>query len=161
MRPCGAITLLTCLLCLESTVAKGTLNVSNSAPGVDARVFRPWWSSIRPRVLVDGATKRQLLRETGIRWKTLEKILKNPVPPGYGPRRRQPQRRKATVTYRADHREAMFQIRGMITCLTAAISAFSRGMLPRREWRTLTECLANLGHEAPERTRPEPEPHHR
>src|SRR5215831_13320137 len=40
------------------------------------------WAEIRRRVLVDGASKRQILRETGIHWKTLEKILRHSQPPG-------------------------------------------------------------------------------
>ena len=42
-----------------------------------------WWTDIRRRVLVDGESKREILRETGIHWKTLEKILKHSQPPGY------------------------------------------------------------------------------
>ena len=42
-----------------------------------------WWEDIRRRVLVEGVHKRQILRETGIHWQTLEKILNNSVPPGY------------------------------------------------------------------------------
>jgi transposase len=41
------------------------------------------WADIRRRVLVDGVSKRQVLRETGIHWRTLEKILAHPEPPGY------------------------------------------------------------------------------
>ncbi len=41
------------------------------------------WLEIRERVLRKGISKRQILRETGIHWKTLEKILEHPFPPGY------------------------------------------------------------------------------
>jgi len=41
------------------------------------------WIEIRQRVLRDGVSKRQILRETGMHWKTLERILDNPSPPGY------------------------------------------------------------------------------
>jgi transposase len=41
------------------------------------------WAEIRRRVLVDGVSKRQILRETGIHWKTLEKILRHSQPPGF------------------------------------------------------------------------------
>jgi transposase len=41
------------------------------------------WTDIRRRVLVEGVSKRQILRETGIHWRTLEKILAHPEPPGY------------------------------------------------------------------------------
>jgi lambda repressor-like predicted transcriptional regulator len=41
-----------------------------------------WWSEIRHRVLVEGVSKRQVLRETGLHWSTLEKILTHSEPPG-------------------------------------------------------------------------------
>lgn len=41
------------------------------------------WLEIRERVLRKGVSKRQILRETGMHWKTLEKILEHPFPPGY------------------------------------------------------------------------------
>ena len=41
------------------------------------------WNDIRQRVLVQGVSKRQILRETGMHWTTLEKILAHPQPPGY------------------------------------------------------------------------------
>jgi len=41
------------------------------------------WADIRRRVLAEGVSKRQILRETGMHWRTLEKVLANPEPPGY------------------------------------------------------------------------------
>src|SRR5262249_5240858 len=41
------------------------------------------WADIRRRVLVENVSKRQILRETGIHWRTLEKILAHPEPPAY------------------------------------------------------------------------------
>jgi transposase len=41
------------------------------------------WQMIRNRVLKGGIPKRQVLRETGIHWATLEKMLKHPFPPKY------------------------------------------------------------------------------
>ncbi len=41
------------------------------------------WLEIRERVLRKGVSKRQILLETGIHWKTLEKILDHPFPPSY------------------------------------------------------------------------------
>jgi len=49
------------------------------------------WEEIRHRVLREGVSKREILREEGIHWKTLEKILENSAPPGYrvqSPRKR-------------------------------------------------------------------------
>jgi len=48
------------------------------------------WASIRRRVLVEGVSKRQILRETGIHWTTLEKILSHSEPPGYRTKRPRP-----------------------------------------------------------------------
>jgi transposase len=41
------------------------------------------WQEIRHRVLKQGVSKRQILRETGMHWQTLEKILEHSSPPGY------------------------------------------------------------------------------
>ena len=41
------------------------------------------WLAIRRRVLVEGVSKREILRETGLHWQTLEKILEHSSPPGY------------------------------------------------------------------------------
>lgn len=41
------------------------------------------WLEIRRRVLVEGVSKRQIIRETGLHWQTLEKILQHASPPGY------------------------------------------------------------------------------
>jgi transposase len=41
------------------------------------------WNDIRRRVLVDGVSKRSILRETGMHWRTLNKILTHSEPPGY------------------------------------------------------------------------------
>ena len=41
------------------------------------------WTEIRRRVLVEGVSKRKILRETGMHWTTLEKILDESRPPGY------------------------------------------------------------------------------
>ena len=41
------------------------------------------WLDIRQRVLREGVSKRQILRETGMHWTTLKKILEHPSPPGY------------------------------------------------------------------------------
>ena len=52
------------------------------------------WSEIRRRVLVEGVSRGQILRETGMHWRTLKKILTHSQPPGY---RQQPPRRKTKV----------------------------------------------------------------
>jgi len=41
------------------------------------------WEEIRRRVLCEGVSKREILRETGMHWETLEKILAHSEPPGY------------------------------------------------------------------------------
>jgi len=41
------------------------------------------WVRIRRKVLVEGVSKRQIIRENGLHWSTLEKILTHSTPPGY------------------------------------------------------------------------------
>jgi transposase len=41
------------------------------------------WEEIRYRVRREGISKRKVLRETGMHWQTLEKVLTHPEPPGY------------------------------------------------------------------------------
>ena len=41
------------------------------------------WTEIRLRVLNGKASKREILREKGMHWKTLQKILSHSKPPGY------------------------------------------------------------------------------
>ena len=42
-----------------------------------------WWRKIPQQVKVEGVSKRQVLRETKIHWRTLEKILTHSSAPGY------------------------------------------------------------------------------
>jgi transposase len=56
------------------------------------------WEQIRRRVLRGGVSKRQILRETGMHWQTLEKMLSNSAPPGY----RRTQEQKSIVTEHSD-----------------------------------------------------------
>jgi transposase len=55
------------------------------------------WTEIRRRVLVKGVSRRQILRETGMHWRTLQKILKHSEPPGY--RQGQPRSKKKLGPY--------------------------------------------------------------
>jgi transposase len=55
------------------------------------------WNEIRRRVLVEGVSRRQVLRETGLHWKTLKKILEHSAPPGY--RQRTPRPKKKLGPY--------------------------------------------------------------
>lgn len=41
------------------------------------------WTEIRRKVLVEGASKRSIIRDYGLGWSTLDKILSNTEPPGY------------------------------------------------------------------------------
>ena len=41
------------------------------------------WTEIHRRILVEKVSQRQVLRETGMHWKTLQKILEHSEPPGY------------------------------------------------------------------------------
>ena len=52
------------------------------------------WAEIRSRVLVEGVSRRRILRETGMHRQTLQKILEHSEPPGYRQQQRQPGRRQ-------------------------------------------------------------------
>jgi hypothetical protein len=41
------------------------------------------WTEIRRKVLVEGASKRSIIRDYGVGHQALAKILANPEPPGY------------------------------------------------------------------------------
>ena len=49
-----------------------------------------WWTEIRRKVLVEGVSKRHVLRQYGIHWESLEKILTHSGPPGYRIRAERP-----------------------------------------------------------------------
>ena len=49
------------------------------------------WLTIRRRVLQEGVSKHQILREMGMRWEMLQKIPTHHSPPGY--QRREPPRK--------------------------------------------------------------------
>ena len=51
------------------------------------------WSEIRERVLVDGESRRQIIRETGLHWDTLKKILSHSEPPGYRQQKPRPKKK--------------------------------------------------------------------
>lgn len=51
------------------------------------------WSEIRRRVLVEGVSRRQILRETKMHWLTLKKILEHSEPPGYRQQKPRPQKK--------------------------------------------------------------------
>jgi transposase len=55
------------------------------------------WTEIRRRVLVEGVSRRQILRETGMHWRTLRKMLKHSEPPGY--QQSQPRTKKKLAAY--------------------------------------------------------------
>ena len=55
------------------------------------------WNEIRRRVLVEGVSRRQVQRETGLHWKTLTKILGHSEPPGY--RQKAPRAKKKLGPY--------------------------------------------------------------
>jgi transposase len=61
------------------------------------------WSEIRRKVLVEGVSKRQICREYGLGWWTLEKMLAFTEPPGY--RRRVPRGRPRLGAFVGDRRD--------------------------------------------------------
>ena len=51
------------------------------------------WGRVRHQVLVEGRPKRQVMREEGLAWATLKKILAHSAPPGYRQKRERPKRK--------------------------------------------------------------------
>ena len=69
------------------------------------------WSEIRRRVLVEGVSRRQILRETGMHWLTLKKILEHSQPPGY--RQQQPRRKTKLGPYLERVKQILKEDQGM------------------------------------------------
>lgn len=67
------------------------------------------WIEIRQRILRDGVSKRQILRETGMHWETLQKILQHSRPPGY--QRKEPVKQPKIGPYRDRIRQILEQDR--------------------------------------------------
>ena len=70
-----------------------------------------WWLKIRQRVLNEEVSKREILRERGIHWKTLEKILAYSEPPGY--RRQKPVPKPKLGPYEDRIRQFLLEDRGI------------------------------------------------
>jgi transposase len=60
------------------------------------------WTKIRTRVWNEGVSKRQILRETGMHWKTLNKILSHGKPPGYRVKKERPKRKLGGFLHRIE-----------------------------------------------------------
>ena len=90
---------------------------------------------IRRRVLVEGMSKRRILRETGMHWTTLEKILAHSRPPAY--RRRVPCKRPKIGPYL-----------GRIVQILEADKALPRKQrhTAKRIWRRLMEQGSEGGY---------------
>ena len=56
------------------------------------------WTDIRERVASGKVSKRAILRETGMHWKTLKKILTHSEPPGYRLRQARPKQKLGPVS---------------------------------------------------------------
>jgi transposase len=88
------------------------------------------WKAIRRRVLIDGVSKRQVLRETKIHWSTLEKVLRHESPLEF---KRPPRRRPALGHFEHYIVEMLEHDRG----------------LPRKARRTVRQihrCLQGYGY---------------
>src|ERR1017187_10244987 len=61
------------------------------------------WTEIRRGVLVDGVSRRQILRETGMHRQTLKKILDHSEPPGYRQQKPRPRKKLGAFVERIRH----------------------------------------------------------
>jgi len=69
------------------------------------------WEEIRHRVLREGVSKREIMREERIHWKTLEKILEHSMPPGY--RTQKPRKRPKIGPFEDRIRQILKEDAGM------------------------------------------------
>jgi transposase len=69
------------------------------------------WAEIRRQVLVEEVSRRQILRETGMHWRTLRKILTHSEPPGYQQSR--PRARKKLGAYEGRIDQILKEDQGM------------------------------------------------
>ena len=60
------------------------------------------WTDMRERVASGKVSKRAILRETGMHWKTLKKILTHTEPPGYRLRKARPKQKLGPYQERID-----------------------------------------------------------
>jgi transposase len=51
------------------------------------------WERVRRKVLVEGQAKRRVMREEGLAWATLKKVLAHSAPPGYRQKKERPKRK--------------------------------------------------------------------
>ena len=70
-----------------------------------------WWFKIRQRVLNEEVSKRSILGEIGIHWKTLEKVLSHSEPPGY--RRQKPVSKPKMGHFEDRIRQILLEDRGV------------------------------------------------
>lgn len=61
------------------------------------------WSEIRRRVLVEGVSRPQILRERKMHWRTLGKILAHSAPPGYRQEKPRGKRKLGDYLVRIEH----------------------------------------------------------
>lgn len=66
------------------------------------------WAEIRRRVLIEGVSRRQILRETGMHRNTLKKILEHSEPPGYRQNQLRLDWSRASATLRASDDSQQF-----------------------------------------------------
>lgn len=87
------------------------------------------WADIRRRVMVDGESKRSVLRHYGIHWKTLRKILGHSAPPGY--RLKEPRGRP--------------KIEAFLPIIEQILEADKQA--PRKQYHTVRQIHKRLCHE--------------
>lgn len=84
------------------------------------------WRDIRRRILVEGEAKRQICREYGIHFRTLQKILEHSEPPGY--RQSKPREKRKIGPY-------LSFIEETLRALTAILAR------PEKTWRRFCKLL--------------------
>ena len=103
------------------------------------------WREIRQRVLIQGVSKRQIQRDTGIHRQTLAKILQYPTPSGY---RRSKSVEKEKLCKKADvdfHDNTINQICDSIQNIVSGLPVLPRKNIPRKEFIRLIRQMHEVG----------------
>ena len=103
------------------------------------------WQQIRARVLVQGASKRQVMRKTGIHWNTLQKVLRYPIPPGYRRSSTGPLGIDAKQKAAALNEALRRQVSSGIKSILLGIPGLPKKAVPKNELRRLLGVMQEFG----------------
>jgi transposase len=101
------------------------------------------WQDIRDRFLNQGVSKRQIMRETGMHWKTVTRILNNPFPVHYQPRSRPTKRSRFPAGQDQAWRDLLDMIANAKTGQARAVISALKTINP---WESSQTRIRSLQH---------------